>query len=417
MQPFFRMYREMLPLQKHRTKTYFGHGGAHYPETLTFWGAEVSAHYGWTPFEKRARPEAECSYVTYYWTCGIELTLMAYEYFSFTQDENFARETLIPIADAVMEFFDLHYPRDGAGKIRIEPSQALETWHEAVNSLPDIAGLRYTLPKLLELPTSLTTEEQRKRWTRMLTELPELPIGEKNGDTVLLPAETFDKKKNTENPEMYAIFPFRIFGVGKPDIELARRTFASRLHVSHDCWSQDDIQMALLGLSDQAKNFVTQRASPASYSEGRFPGFWNSFKDWSPDMDHGGVLQMALQSMLMQWEGDRILLLPAWPKEWDADFKLHAAKRTVIEGKVRGGKVVDLVVTPRCAPPRHRDRVGSAVRTRANRSARRLLLRQRTAHVTPGNLFRLLRGKLLRPRAREPRAMRGRRRCHIPRSG
>jgi hypothetical protein len=36
---------------------------AHFPETITFWGAEVSAHYGWTPFEARARPEAECSYV------------------------------------------------------------------------------------------------------------------------------------------------------------------------------------------------------------------------------------------------------------------------------------------------------------------------------------------------------------------
>ena len=43
------------------------------------------------------------------------------------------------------------------------------------------------------------------------------------------PYGKFDKKKNTENPEMYAVFPFRIFGVGKPDIELARRTFASRV--------------------------------------------------------------------------------------------------------------------------------------------------------------------------------------------
>ena len=71
----------MLPLQKHRTRTYFDHGGAHYPETIMFWGAEVSAHYGWTPFEQRKRPEAECSYVTYYWTGGLELSLILLQLF------------------------------------------------------------------------------------------------------------------------------------------------------------------------------------------------------------------------------------------------------------------------------------------------------------------------------------------------
>ena len=41
-----------------------------------------------------------------------------------------------------------------------------------------------------------------------------------------------------------------------------------------------------------------------------------------------------------------ITLLPAWPPQWEADFKLHARKHMVIEGKVRGGKIVDLKVTP-----------------------------------------------------------------------
>lgn len=38
--------------------------------------------------------------------------------------------------------------------------------------------------------------------------------------------------------------------------------------------------------------------------------------------------------------------MPAWPKQWDVDFKLHAPKQTVVEGKVRNGKVIDLKVTP-----------------------------------------------------------------------
>ena len=104
--------------------------------------------------------------------------------------------------------------------------------------------------------------------------------------------------------------------------------------------------MAMLGLTEQAKEWVTKRASPASHSDSRFPAFWNAFHDWVPDMDHGGVLQLALQSMLMQCEGRRIILLPAWPTEWDVDFKLHAPLKTIVEGSVRGGRIESLRVTP-----------------------------------------------------------------------
>jgi hypothetical protein len=63
-------------------------------------------------------------------------------------------------------------------------------------------------------------------------------------------------------------------------------------------------------------------------------------------MDHGGVLQLALQSMLMQTDGRRIILLPAWPMDWDAEFKLHAPMRTIVQGKVKSGRLAELQVTP-----------------------------------------------------------------------
>lgn len=50
--------------------------------------------------------------------------------------------------------------------------------------------------------------------------------------------------------------------------------------------------------------------------------------------------------MLMQMDGKRILLLPAWPKSWTADFKLHAPYRTTVEGHVENGVVSNLKVKP-----------------------------------------------------------------------
>lgn len=359
LEPWVQMYRRSLGVQKLRTRKYFGHEGAHYPETITFWGAEISGHYGWTAFVDRTTPEAESGYVRYYWSGGLELSLILYERWLYTQDEKFAREVLLPVADEVTLFFDLHYPRDEAGKIHFEPSQSLETWHVAVNPLPDIAALKYLLPKLAEMPQSLTNEEQRARWERMMGELPPVPQGVVEGKKVLLPAEIYSEQKNHENPELYAVFPYRLYGVGKDGLEVARDTFDKRQYRMSICWFQDEIQMALLGMVEECRAGMASRASGKSASDSRFPAFWNAFHDWIPDMDHGGALQMALQYMLMQCEGREIRLLPAWPDGWDCDFRLHAPYQTVVQAKVRKGKIVELEVTP---PQRREDIVGMGER-------------------------------------------------------
>ena len=68
--------------------------------------------------------------------------------------------------------------------------------------------------------------------------------------------------------------------------------------------------------------------------------------DWIPDHDHGGVAMIALQRMLLQGDGRRLLLLPAWPQEWDVSFKLHAPQQTTVECVYRAGKVESLKVAP-----------------------------------------------------------------------
>jgi hypothetical protein len=78
----------------------------------------------------------------------------------------------------------------------------------------------------------------------------------------------------------------------------------------------------------------------------RFPAFWGPNYDWTPDQCHGGILMMALEAMLLQADDGKIQLLPAWPKEWDVDFKLHAPSCTVIEGSVKNGKLARLEITP-----------------------------------------------------------------------
>jgi hypothetical protein len=65
-----------------------------------------------------------------------------------------------------------------------------------------------------------------------------------------------------------------------------------------------------------------------------------------PDQCNGSVIESTLQYMLMQTDGKKILLLPAWPKDWDASFKLHAPYQTTVEGRVVNGELLELKVTP-----------------------------------------------------------------------
>ena len=346
MQPWFGMYHNSLELQKKRTLKFFNHAGAFYPETITFWGTEVSSHYGWTPFEERRSPVAECTYLTYYFQNGIEQMLMMYNYFAYTGDTAFARNILLPHADEITKFYDLHYQLDNHGKMHIGPAQALETYQVALNPLPEIAGLQYTLPKLLSLPAKLRSDEMTNRLKTLMTHLPAIPQREVNGRKMLAPAQLFDMEMNVENPELYAVFPYRLFGVGKPDTALAMNAFINRKYKSDVCWNQNVIDAVLLGMVDTARVLILDRAAPDRHSDSRFPAFWNMFNDWSPDVDHGGVLQTAVNYMLLQCEGTEIRLLPCWPTHWNVDFKLYAPDQTIIECAFQNGKITKLIVSP-----------------------------------------------------------------------
>lgn len=345
MQPFFRMYLDAIPLAQYRTRLYFGHDGAFFPETMYFWGAYANTNYGWDRQGKSiAHVDNTC--IRYYWQGGLELSAIMLDYFAFTEDADFARSTLLPVAADVVRFYDQHYSRDSQGKILLKPAGALETWHEAVNPLPEIAGLEVVLKGLLSLPPELTTNQQRVNWKRLQGELPPLPKAKGRERTKLLAGqELIGPIKNIENPELYAVFPYRLYGLGKPDLETARFTFDQRRIQKTGGWHQDSIQAAYLGLAEDAQAAVSQNFS-AHHAGSRFPAFWGPNYDWIPDQDHGSVAAMALQTMLLQTEGKKILLFPGWPKRWDLEFKLRAPFNTVIQESYRDGQLQGLAVSP-----------------------------------------------------------------------
>lgn len=270
---------------------------------------------------------------------------MMLDYYDSTQDSVFRKKTLLPLAKEIICFFDQHWKRGTDGKIFYSPAASLETWHEATNPTPEIVGLRYLLPRLLDLPVSESTKVQ---WRKLLTDQPEIPTITENDQTRILPAKTYSKLANVENPELYAVFPYRVFTrmADSKALQTGINTWKNRKNRDNIGWQQQPVQAALLGLTDEAKNLVIERVQHTAKGY-RFPGFYGPNYDWTPDQDQPTVFMIGLQRMLMQCEGDQILLFPSWPKEWDVNFKLHAPKQTTIDCEMKQGKIVKLKVTPK----------------------------------------------------------------------
>jgi alpha-L-fucosidase 2 len=354
LKPWFDMYVNALPLAKDRTQAYFHHAGAAFIETGYFWGLPNLNDFGWDNSTTELRSE----WMRYHIQGTLEVISQMLDEYDVTQDAEFARKDIIPFADAIVTYYNLHWPRGEDGKIKMTPVQSLETYQRiAVNPTPDIAGLKHVMTRLLELPAAWTSPQQKSIWSKELTDLPAIPIGktangkllpfgagDPDGQLTILPAESYGKTSNKENPELYVVFPYRLYGVGKPDLSLALNTFAARRFPWDVCWGQDGPQSAVLGLTAVAKKAVIDEFT--DYGDERFSWFWKAGGDWIPDLDDGGTGMITLESMLIQYDGKRIQLLPAWPNDWTADFKLHAPYRTTVEGHVENGRITDLKVTP-----------------------------------------------------------------------
>jgi len=338
---YFDLYMNALPMAKERTKIYYGHEGAYIPEQIYFWGGYLTDHYGWD------RTGRDPSFVEVRWTARLwqgilELLLIMNDYYMHTEDEEFLKTRLLPMAKEAITFYDLHYKRDENGKLYIWPAQSLEAWWDCVNPMPEVAGLRSVLDKLLKLPVKNIDAEQRQKWERLLSEVPPLPTRQlENGQTILAPAEKFAERANRENCELYAVFPYRLFSVGKPNLELAQLTYYNPFPDHFD----NGVYVAFLGLVNEARDFVKSWSHPSDTTNN-----WASvpirFKH--QNLENFPLAYMSLlQAMLLQYDGEKIILFPTWPKEWDVDFKLHAPYNTIVEGTYKNSNLEHLKVTPK----------------------------------------------------------------------
>ena len=332
MLPLFRMYREMLDFAKFRTKKWYNHAGANFFETSYFFGLLRPKDYG---FERGELPDGTIQeqYIKYYWSSGLELIVLMESYFRATGDASFLNEILLPIAREVLAFYCEHYSESGS--LVFEPTQSLEQYHNVRNPLPIVVGIQAVVGFLLGLQSEHISNHEREMWKEILNQLPDIPLEFIDGDAYLSAAENLNDPTpmNFENPELYAVFPYKWCGITQGDLELGVRSFGRRVYKGAGGWRQDAIQAACLGLAKDAANAIKAIAAE-SCSYARFKGFRGPNMDWIPDMDHASVLMSALQMMICQTNGDKAYLLSAWPDDWKVEFKCPLSEQAFLVGEV-----------------------------------------------------------------------------------
>ncbi|MBW7891965.1 MAG: hypothetical protein H3C48_13280 [Chitinophagaceae bacterium] len=328
-----KFYLDLLPLMKKMTQKFHKHDGARFNETMHFWGAWRGGDIGWN--RTNLQPGISTNpYIKDLIITGLEMGNYLLDYCAFTNDDKLLHERVIPFIKEILLYYEAHYYHDAQGKLLITPAQAVETYVNGVNPTPDLAGLTVVTKRLLGASHDTAVLALCQKIQR---EVPDLPSTVRNGKRILLPIQDYKNIINVEYPELYPVFPFRMYGVGKEDNEIAINTFTEKQRTYYG-WQQTAIQAALLGLTDSASKIM--KINGLAYDKRfRFPAFWGPNYDYTPDQCHAGNYINTIQTMLLQTEGDRIYLLPAWPKEWNVKFKLHMPGNRQIEAEWKDGKM------------------------------------------------------------------------------
>lgn len=344
----FEFYRRILPNARLRSQCYWHHEGACFAEQIENFGLPNYAEYGTKRPLWADRGVEYNAWLEYEWDTVLEfcqMILMSGQY----GGTNIA--PYLPLIRESLLFFDRHYrylagrrsrkDLDENGYLIIFPGSGCETYKQAYNPASTVAALHTVLKTYIEQVDSSAV------WKEMLGRIPALPLRSVGGREMIAPAETWARVQNVETPQLYPVFPWRMFGVGKDSLQIARNTYlydsdALKFRSSIG-WKQDNIWAACLGLEDEACRLTKEKLADGPY---RFPAFWGPGYDWAPDHNRGGAGMAGLQFMLMQEAGGKMILFPAWNMRNDVHFKLHASGKTTVEVRLEGGKIKTLNVSP-----------------------------------------------------------------------
>ena len=355
MTPQLDFYKNILHNAEMRSKTYWNHEGACFTEQIEQFGLPEYEEYG------KNRPEyfdpgiQYNAWLEYTWDTVLEFCQMALDREDYCGMD---ASRYIPLTCSVLDFFDNHYrylarkrgikETDSEGKLILYPGSGAETFKMAYNATSTCCALRTVTAHLLKWMKAHDADRTVvDKYERFLNTIPANTVVEKDGRKMLSPAVVWSRVNGSESTQLYPVYPWREYGLGRKDLDIALNTWLYdpfvKAHEGYESWEQSNIWAACLGQTEDAVKWLRKKLGNGPH---RFPAFWGPGHDWTPDHNWGGSGMIGLQEMLIQEVDSQILLFPSWPREWNVRFKLHVSGNTTVEAEVRDGQAVLIDVQP-----------------------------------------------------------------------
>ena len=372
--PQFDFFSKTLGVAEMRVKENYGHDGCMYDEPATVYGLPFPMNYGFKSSNLNYRQRAKWDdpgqtrsvAVRNSRIATLEFSYMILEYYRYTGKDI---SKWLPFINSTLDFYDQHYRMrskyfrgseyDMDGKLVLFPAMVCEGYVFSTDPTPDIYGLHAVVNSVKTLPEEWINEffGDIDDIERINKSIPDFNYDTVEGDIVIPPARNTVYSNFHSNNEIYLnypMFPFNQIKLGDKEMDYIHNTYKhyatwmpkKQKVVNWDVyvsWTYANVAFARMGIAEKAAGLAQKKLENGDY---RFPAFWGPGYDGEPDHNWGGTASVGIQEMLMQVTDDKIVLLPAWPKDWNAKFKFHAPKNTTIEGEVINGEISNLKVLP-----------------------------------------------------------------------
>jgi hypothetical protein len=410
-EPYFRMYAGQLPACREAAKQRWGAKGAFFPETTPFDGpvvlpddavAEFRDVFSGRKDPKTISPRLKslcsfeshlhCSTISAYkkhysWishvaSSGAELAVQAWWRYRSTGDLQWLRETGYPLLQGVAEFYRTLVKKGDDGVYHVPRTNVHEDFWGVDDSIMDLAAIRGIVPLAIRAAEILQTDaDLRTQWKELLDHLAPYPMGSHPRAKALTGGALADDvwaaghlgdvdgHQNPEDVWLNPVFPFEHWTLQSRDAESDRIVrklvqLAPRFRSVLDGESvntaiRTPIAAVRAGCGEQLPAMLASyypAFTPMANGMGLFEGS-GKMENQAHSIEALGCLSAMLQDGLMQslssrpGEPEVISILPAWPKHWQASFRLLARGGFLIAAAADNGRVAAVEIQSRLGEP------------------------------------------------------------------
>lgn len=403
-EPFFDMYRRQLPSAETAARQRWNANGAFFPETTSFDGPlelpenlvpeyrgllldgkdnaaispQLTAHCRFehhlaTALYSDGESLHGYSWISHTVSSGAELAVHAWWRYRYTGDIGWLRSHAYPLLRGVAEFYRSYCRQGEDGHWHIHNTNAHEDFWGVTDSIMDLAAIRGTLPLAIRAAELLTADKNLiDQWRQFLTQLAPYPMGADPRAKALTAGALdddawsagfkgkVDGSHNSEDVQLTPIFPFEDWTLetrnpGMDAVALRTLQVASRHRaVLAGATLPTAIRSPIAAIRAGAGEELPAILEHYRAAFDTLPNGFSLFEGpTAHSIEHLGLLTMTLQEALLQSVSPQpgrpevINVFPAWPKTWDASFRLLARGGFLVSATVRSGQIGPIEIESR----------------------------------------------------------------------